>query len=227
MTMAQHRICRAIPVTFAFLLMSFAGCAARHPATGAKANMALVGVWNWHSQKKGIELTAVIYPLEGQSYLVQAVPFFTTRPLIGCGLFKAKLRRVDGDRYLFCRWMLPNIIDQPTNIAALRKGLTSATESQRVLVQAMIDSARKTGLAQVYFALRLDSISTSRIVITPMLGKNALGSLVTAEGVASSRKALAAFIRSPAGRQLATSQSQVFRRTTVKSSLPVAFYTSP
>ena len=227
MTMAQLRVPSVIPIIFGTLLMLCAGCAGRHPTVGAKPNLALVGVWNWHSHKKGVNLTAVVYPLRRRSYLVQAVPFFTRRPLIGCGLAQAQLRRVGGQRYLFCQWMLPNLTDQPENIAALEKKLTSASSPQRSLVRAMIDSARQTGLARTYFALRLDSMSPNRIVITPMLGKNALGSLTMAEGIVSSRKALVAFIRSPAGQQLAASQSWVFARATPKSALPVAFYTSP
>ncbi len=227
MTMAQLRVPSVIPLIFGTLLMSCAGCAGHHPTVGAKPNLALVGIWNWHSHKKGVNLTAVVYPLRRRSYLVQAVPFFTRRPLIGCGLATAQLQRVGGHRYLFCQWMLPNLTDQPENIATLQKSLTADGGARRSLVRTMIDSARETGLARTYFALRLDSMSPNRIVITPMLGKNALGSLTMAEGIVSSRKALVAFIRSPAGRQLAASQSRVFERATAKSALPVAFYTSP
>ena len=227
MTMAHLRVRFVFSILLAFVFMALTGCAGRHPAVGTKPNLALVGIWNWHSHKKGVDLTLVVYPLRGRSYLVQAVPFFTRRPLIGCGLAKAQVRRVDGQRYLFCQWMLPNLIDQAENIAALQKNLTADGGSRRSLVRAMIHSARETGLARTYFALRLDSISLKQIVITPLLGKNALGSLTLAEGIENTRKALVSFIRSSAGQQLAATQSRVFKRAAVKEALPVAFYTSP
>lgn len=189
----------------------------------ATPDRTLLGVWS-RKDKEGVRTTLAIYPQGPRSYLVEAVRFGAKQQQIGCGLIEAWLTSVGAHQYLSCQVYMPNFIDQPGNIAALKKDLQAGKSGQKRFTQSLIESAHASGLAHVYFVVRMDSIAPDKIVVTPYVN-NHLSKTISVAGMAmDSPGALAKFISSPAGAKLAAKKTWVFHRISATKALPEGFY---
>ncbi len=189
----------------------------------ATPDRTLLGVWS-RKDKEGVQTTLAIYPRGPRSYLVEAVRFGARQQQIGCGLIEAWLTTVDAHQYLSCQVFMPNLIDQRGNIATLKKDLQAGKDGQKQFTQSLIASARRTGMAHVYFVVRMDSITPDKIAITPYMSGHLAKNISIAGKAMDSPAALVKFISSPAGAKLAAKKPWVFHRISAPQALPEGFY---
>ena len=217
-------------VLFAVLTAMVGGCAGPEYFNQPLSSMAtatpdrtLLGVWS-RKDKDGVQTTLAIYPLGPRGYLVEAVRFGAKQQQIGCGLIEAWLSAVGAHRYLSCQVYMPNLIDQRENIVALKKDLQTGKDGQKRFTESLIASARRTGLAHVYFVVRMDSITSDKIVVTPYINNHLSKTISVAGQAMDSPETLAKFISSPAGAKLAAKKPWVFHRISAPQALPEGFY---
>lgn len=189
----------------------------------ATPDRTLLGVWS-RKDKDGVQTTLAIYPRGSRSYLVETVCFGAKQQQIGCGLVKAWLTTVGAHQYLSCQVYMPNLIDQQDNIATLKKDLKAGTDGQKRFTESLIASARRTGLAHVYFVVRVDSITPDKLVVTPYINHHLSKTISVAGQAMDSPRALAKFISSLAGAKLAAKKPWVFNRISSAQALPEGFY---
>ncbi len=220
---------------FAVIFMIFlGGCAMPYYVnqplsrlSAAKIDPSLAGVWSI-TMKKGVHWTLTVYPLNKHSYLVQNVEFSARHQQISSGIMRVWMTTLGTQHYLTCEIFTPQLINQPDNIAALKQQLAAAdNNSERLFTQSLIESCQRTGVARVYFIVRIDSLTPTRLTVTPyMLSPNGN----TPHGVIligrwfKSTAALADYIQGVAGPTHAAKKPWVFERIKSGAALPDGFY---
>lgn len=224
----------------AAIFMFLTGCAAPYyvnepigQLSAAKAVPALVGVWSTTADvsatpgKKGVHITLLVYPLDSHSYLMENVQFSARHQIISCGVMRVWITTLGTQRYLTCQVFTPPLINQSENITALKKQLTAANnDSERLFTQSLINSSRRTGVANLFFIVRIDSLTATRLTVTPyMLSAHSTPKDVMLSGRwFQSPEALARFIQSDDGSILAAKTPWIFSRIPATAALPDGFY---
>ncbi len=188
------------------------------------------GVWTMH-QPDGFEISAVVYPMHRDSFIVECVCFNTRRPLVGCLILQARQRQLDGSRYFFCQLLLPDLTRQTQNMASMLKALHSATPADRPFLWKLMRTAGKTGMGKLYVVVKLDAISPDSLTVTPLFHLNSVDGLshsppFSGEALLSPAD-LASYVNGPIGRTLAAQTPLVLHRASVATALPDLFYASP
>jgi hypothetical protein len=221
-------------------LMLLTGCAAPYyfnepigPVSAAKAVPELVGVWSTTTDvsatpgKKGVHITLLVYPLDAHSYLLENVQFSARHQIISCGVMRAWITTLGTQRFLTCQVFIPSLINQGENIAALKKQLAAAhNNSERLFTQSLINSSRRTGVAHLFFIVRIDSLTPTRLIVTPyMLSAHREPKDVLLSGRwFKSPEALAQFIQGVGGSIHAAKTPWIFARIPATATLPDGFY---
>lgn len=194
------------------------------------ADYKFAGVWNMH-QPGGFKISAVVYPMRGGSFIVECVFFNTRRPLVGCLIFKAHQRQLNGARYFICQLLLPNLTRQTQNMARMLKVLHSATPADRPFLWKLMRTTGKTGMGKLYVAVKLDAISPASLSVTPLCHVNIAGGLSHSPPFSGeaflSPADLASYVNGPTGRKFAVQTPLVLHRADVATALPDFFYAGP
>ncbi len=222
-------------ITFTMLLGSFgmAGCASPYysnqslPVAGGGWGKGLLGTWESNDRVDGERLTVAVYPLAGSACLLKLVAFDPKNQYIATEIVEAWPTRVGNYRFLSCKLFSPGLLPQ-SGRRFIKSALRSAIRSDRRqahFLQSMAASARRDGMASLYFFVRIDSLRKNRVAARLFARKTATPNASYPFGhFFKSAKQLAGYIQISKRLRGGRGRALLFHRVRPESLMPRGFF---